>query len=890
MKDEPEYILKEDKYTLSIIKKNKINNKAKIGISIFKKTLELNELNEDNINMIMKNSKKDEIIYSYANIGFISITGVICFAYCSEKDIKKIGEISFVKVYQVTNIRYIILDSDKEQEEKNEILKFFREYTRYEVNKGLIFSENLLKLDLSFDNFFNHIYDINTNICHLSPNLKFCYNNDLLAYFRKFELEDFISHLICGFYDCVTIKNKEKNDLTIHFIIKDLDLKSDEEKVKLDENKKVVKQIEIILTSNNLGLNQIFHFSFYCLIYDYINNFNNDKILYDILKKGQNKNKQDNGAMIFIDLKKITTKKNNKEINDITIDFGKNIKKEIGNNNKLIYIQKNQKIHELISNYKHTLNEIKYNYELKGMDHIIEFQEKALLVISDDENNALDMIESILLNIKYKYLDESGESLINNKIFENMKEIAKRCRNFYKTKSKNFKKMDKIYSEPVNEEYLNKYIFKENNTKKVEKKNDNDIINHENEEDMDKININEIIEKKGENALASGNENPEGKISVYIITNNVNCYRLGDDIDSENTLKKLLFPEIMKKRLSDYNLPTFYCIGLQEIVKLNTSNIIFSKNKDAIESWEKKISQMLQKNYNYTLQYREDLIGVLFLFFVKTSEAKHITDIKRTVKKSGFLNTLGNKGYIIYEFKYKKRTIAVCTGHLTSGEEDNKCQDRLDQLTDILSYRGGDNKSNRIFQNDFYFLFGDMNFRVKVNKKEFYDEINRINNPDNNNSRKSNNLKNNIASSDDNFKCNINNPRITSYNSADRININLEDEENIDDIVLLNKNKISETQFKNYFLEKHLETEELTLLKKDLVIFQINEHKIEFLPSYKYIKGYNYYNVTKIPSWTDRILFKDTRDIKCLCYDKIDVRYSDHRPVYALFELNINNK
>ena len=77
-------------------------------------------------------------------------------------------------------------------------------------------------------------------------------------------------------------------------------------------------------------------------------------------------------------------------------------------------------------------------------------------------------------------------------------------------------------------------------------------------------------------------------------------------------------------------------------------------------------------------------------------------------------------------------------------------------------------------------------------------------------------------------------------------------------------------QFKIYFLKKHLENEELTLIKKYLELYQINEHQINFLPTYKYIKGFNFYNVSKrIPSWTDRILFKKTKKIKCLYYDKI---------------------
>ena len=105
-------------------------------------------------------------------------------------------------------------------------------------------------------------------------------------------------------------------------------------------------------------------------------------------------------------------------------------------------------------------------------------------------------------------------------------------------------------------------------------------------------------------------------------------------------------------------------------------------------------------------------------------------------------------------------------------------------------------------------------------------------------------------------------------------------------MVIFGKRKIEEEQFKYYFLNKFVENEELNELKRILEQYDINEEKIKFLPTYKYIKGYNYYNVSKrIPSWTDRILFRKNKDIKCLYYDKINVKYSDHRPVYALFEI-----
>ncbi len=473
--------------------------------------------------------------------------------------------------------------------------------------------------------------------------------------------------------------------------------------------------------------------------------------------------------------------------------------------------------------------------------------------------------------------------------------MTNKYRQYIVLKNKKLSKKSMIYSEPVNNDFLNKYITKSTkyikvNRKENLKKSTNNINNNNNDNINDNININKIIENKENNNFKKKIEG-QNTISVYIVTNNVNCYQL-DDLDSELNLKKLIYPDILKERLSENNLPTFYCIGLQEIVKLNTSNVLFSNNKNLVDYWEKQITQLLQKdNYNYSLQYRDNIVGVLFLFFVKTSEAKYITDIKRCAKKSGLFNALGNKGYIIYEFKYKNRSFAFCTGHLTAGEKDNNSQDRIDQLTDILGYQT-DNNSKRICENDFYFLFGDMNFRVRVDKQEFYDQINKLT-LDYRKSN-SNDIKKNIILSDEMFSpkaFNLKTPKNKKKNNNKKMNLTFNktnEDESYDNIEMLMDKKINESQFRNYFLTKHIQNEELTMLKDKLWMYKINEHEINFLPSYKYIKGYNYYNISKrIPSWTDRILFKDSKQIECLCYDKIDVRYSDHRPVYALFEINL---
>jgi nitrogen fixation-related uncharacterized protein len=370
-------------------------------------------------------------------------------------------------------------------------------------------------------------------------------------------------------------------------------------------------------------------------------------------------------------------------------------------------------------------------------------------------------------------------------------------------------------------------------------------------------------------------------------------------------LQKLLFPKEIKSYFSKKNYPTFYCIGLQEIVKLNTSNVIFELNKNTVNIWESNITQFLQKNYNYTLQYRENLVGLLLLFFVKTSEAKNISKIRKSIIRAGFLNALGNKGYILYEFNYKNKSFSFCTGHLTAGQNYKNCQNRFNLLIDILNHKS--KNSNIFYKNDFYFLFGDMNFRVKLDQTEFSQKINEIQylNKKVFDDSFINNKPNAIEDLFSPFVGRAKKKERKNFSSAERAK-QYEDSDGDDEDALCNeehndrkkklenefkgKKKLDEEQFKIYFYNKHLEKEELNELKSSLKQYGLDEHKIKFLPTYKYIQGYNYYNVSKrIPSWTDRILFKNNKDIQCLFYDRIDVRYSDHRPVYALFEVKIND-
>ena len=65
------------------------------------------------------------------------------------------------------------------------------------------------------------------------------------------------------------------------------------------------------------------------------------------------------------------------------------------------------------------------------------------------------------------------------------------------------------------------------------------------------------------------------------------------------------------------------------------------------------------------------------------------------------------------------------------------------------------------------------------------------------------------------------------------------------------------------------------------------------MPTYKYKENSNEYDYSRIPGWTDRILYKSKKyyDIMLCEYSSINnINLSDHKPVYAIFKIDCKDK
>lgn len=81
-------------------------------------------------------------------------------------------------------------------------------------------------------------------------------------------------------------------------------------------------------------------------------------------------------------------------------------------------------------------------------------------------------------------------------------------------------------------------------------------------------------------------------------------------------------------------------------------------------------------------------------------------------------------------------------------------------------------------------------------------------------------------------------------------------------------------------------------LNKGDIFHGFYEAKIHFPPTYKYRIGSDSFDILgkRIPSYTDRILYRCKRKdmIKCYAYNSLQkVNSSDHKPVYALMKVKI---
>ena len=878
---ESPFIIKNEKYSLDIIIKYQTpNGIANKGITIYKKNCEINFLNEESLNELVNNKEKENnnnIIHSFANIGFISISDIICFLYVTKNDIVLLNKTERIEeniYYKIKNLQYIKMNEKSELNKEEQEQNFKNNFTQF---KNFFLSENIY---FSFCKYGNNILNH-----HIDSSNNYIYNEKYISLFQQTNTIEFITPLIKGFYRYLIIKDntnqnnnninninnnqninnidninyENNNNLEIEIKIRNKINKKEDNIIKIEDiinEKECFQEIQIGIYSNII--NKTINYKFYSY---YGKSFSDLDFIYSLIN--YNKKIQKGLILSALDYAYINDK-NIKEENFIDI-----LKKAIKNENlKCLFdieIANDGKKDNIKKFVFENIDKIK-NIFLKE-ENVENIGDKILIISGESDNSIFNLTQEIIYSILYfffdKYLnkDDNNDNLLSKakssieNYFNFLDELlGKRTMKLVKFVKLKF---PKIYF--INKDYLKeKFNLNKNNLS------------------------NNNIEKE---------ESLKSNFTIFILTYNV-CAMNIENINSIN-FSELLFPEKSKKYFesnNNKNYPLFYCIGLEEVINLNPKNVIIGGEKEKYALWEEKISTELKSKINYSLLLKTNLVGILFFLFVQSSEISKIKNIKNTKTKTGFYGQLGNKGSCFIEFEYENKKYGFNSGHLTAGETIKNNNQRKNNLIKILNHQA-DKDSNEFYKNDFYFIFGDLNFRVqnsiknihkwlfnikfegKQKYEECIDEIYKANNIKNDNNKNNNtNVKNEIKSNK-----NDNNSNFSESNREE------DEDEKTEDLFY----QIDENVFLKFFGSDYSHFDQLNNFKEELTKYDIKEGNLSFPPTYKYAKNSNNYNLQKRePSWTDRILYKENGFIKNIVYDRINIHYSDHKPIFSLFEIN----
>lgn len=293
-------------------------------------------------------------------------------------------------------------------------------------------------------------------------------------------------------------------------------------------------------------------------------------------------------------------------------------------------------------------------------------------------------------------------------------------------------------------------------------------------------------------------------------------------------------------------------VGFQEIVELSPQQIMSTDPKRRM-LWETAVRTCLNggsddeefeaapaKSDEYVLLRSGQLVGAALLVFVRSSILGRIRNVEGAIKKTGMSGIAGNKGAVAIRMDVESTSVCFVTAHLAAGFGNYEERNRdYNTITSGLRFQ----RNRSIEDHEIVLWAGDFNYRIGL-----------------------------------------------GYEKTKAI---------------VNEAIIGNEKTKDEALGKLYENDQLNIQMVVGNCFNYyREGRVRFLPTYKYDLGKDEFDSSdkqRIPAWTDRILWKVNHKtglaqagedlgskMRQLEYDSVmGLRFSDHRPVYATFELGI---
>ncbi|GAB5372890.1 hypothetical protein AAMO2058_001702900 [Amorphochlora amoebiformis] len=276
-----------------------------------------------------------------------------------------------------------------------------------------------------------------------------------------------------------------------------------------------------------------------------------------------------------------------------------------------------------------------------------------------------------------------------------------------------------------------------------------------------------------------------------------------------------------------------YVISLQEVVHLNPLNVTIAPHH-AAKPWEDAFEDVLIKNgRKYAKICLHQLVGIVLLVYVRYDLFPYISEYQHDKLGIG-MGRLGNKGAVAFRFRLFHATFVCIASHLSPHKENySKRNKNYLDICENICFFDSSFTPNNIFDCDVLIWAGDLNYRVEFP----------------------------IEDSDAMIKV-IDSGEYTPLLAKDQL---------------------------------------IAAMTEGTAFSDMSEAgEIKFPPTFKLVPDRKEakYNAKRTPSWTDRILYRvrpkeGPRDSTVKSFTPMDYTcvstaiHSDHRPVRALFELEM---
>nr|XP_029710102.1 phosphatidylinositol 4,5-bisphosphate 5-phosphatase A-like isoform X4 [Aedes albopictus] len=199
-------------------------------------------------------------------------------------------------------------------------------------------------------------------------------------------------------------------------------------------------------------------------------------------------------------------------------------------------------------------------------------------------------------------------------------------------------------------------------------------------------------------------------LRIYIVTWNVST-----KFPENLSLNKLLG---LQSSEADADLPDLFVIGLQE-VNAQPQNTLYNLFKD--DMWTQKFKDLL-KERDYVVIKTEQMQGLLLSVFARRKHLLHLRQVETEYTRTGLGGIWGNKGAVSIRLNAYGTSICLVNSHLAA--HDHMLEERINDYEKIVQEHKFHVKTKEaIFDHDYVFWFGDLNFRLTGEATTSADEI-----------------------------------------------------------------------------------------------------------------------------------------------------------------------